>query len=350
MYKSQNSVTLDMAQVVAYSDIALEKFTGLDSSEDAQTIIDLIERKIRFSLGLGPDDAHLFEHRRKQLFGSVLRGPAQDWFGGLNAVIVWNDLKTQFIHRFTDGKDKYLQQIQAESAKRQDNEAINGIIYRVTSAVDKGRSHLEADERAQKYKDFFLRGLAPAARKQNAYRHLIENPAITWQALKDHVKIKELSYSMSTSMIGVQSGTSDSRLAKVEEQSKKMTELLQTNKINATYNPNDTRMRQNNTRFCKHCKEINRTIKNCDKLKIKKQDRSQRSPQYSEKYSDRYPSRRPRDRSPSNNYQSANRSRNSLPSRDDSRRQNSPYDRRSQNTNYRDRDRGGSSSDTRRRQ
>ena len=88
MYKAHNSVTLDMAQVVAFPDIALEKFTGLDSSEDAQTFIDLIERKIGFSLGLTPDDAdeqELFDHRRKQLFGSLLCCPAQDWFGSLNA-------------------------------------------------------------------------------------------------------------------------------------------------------------------------------------------------------------------------------------------------------------------------
>ena len=109
-----------MAQAVAYPDIALEKFTGLDSSEDAEAFIELIERKIGFSLGLRPDDADeqkLFDHRRKQLCGSVLRGPAKNWFGGLNAAIAWNNLRTPFINRFTDGKDKYLQQIEAESLK-----------------------------------------------------------------------------------------------------------------------------------------------------------------------------------------------------------------------------------------
>ena len=123
----------------------------------------------------------------------------------------------------------------------------------MTRAVDKGWSDLGADERAQKNKDFFLRELAPVALKQNAYRHLIENLAITWQALKDHVINKDLSYSVSTSMTGGQSGTSDSRLANVEEQLKKMTEFLQTNKNNATYNPNEPRMRQSNNRFCKYC-------------------------------------------------------------------------------------------------
>ena len=39
------------ANVVAYPDIALEKFTGLDPSEDAKEFFSLIQRKIQFSLG-----------------------------------------------------------------------------------------------------------------------------------------------------------------------------------------------------------------------------------------------------------------------------------------------------------
>ena len=85
---------------------------------------------------------------------------------------------------------------------------------------------------------------------------------------------------MSTSTTGGQSGTSDSRLANVEEQLKKMTKLLQTNKINATFNPNEPRMRQNNTRFCKFGKENSHTIKYCDNFQYKKksQERSRQSP------------------------------------------------------------------------
>ena len=87
--------------------------------------IDLIERKIEFSLGLRPAaagvDRNLFDHRRKALFGSVLRGPAQDWFAGLESAFTWAQIRAAFIARFTDGKDKYLQQIEAENLKRQDN-------------------------------------------------------------------------------------------------------------------------------------------------------------------------------------------------------------------------------------
>ena len=48
------------ANVVASSDIALEKFTGFDASEDAQEFYNLIRREIQFSLGTrDPVDADL---------------------------------------------------------------------------------------------------------------------------------------------------------------------------------------------------------------------------------------------------------------------------------------------------
>ena len=48
------------ANVVAYPDIALKKFTGLDPSEDAQEFFSLIQSKIQFSLGArDPADADL---------------------------------------------------------------------------------------------------------------------------------------------------------------------------------------------------------------------------------------------------------------------------------------------------
>ena len=72
------------ANVVAYPDIALEIFTGLDPSEYAQEFFSLIKSKIHFSLGArDPADAGLqaaYDDRQNALFGSVLRGPAAQWF------------------------------------------------------------------------------------------------------------------------------------------------------------------------------------------------------------------------------------------------------------------------------
>ena len=72
------------ANVVAHPDIGLEKFTGLDPSEDAQELFSLIQRKIQFSLGTrDPADADLqaaYDARKKRCLVRFCvgqqRGPA----------------------------------------------------------------------------------------------------------------------------------------------------------------------------------------------------------------------------------------------------------------------------------
>ena len=46
-----------MADVVAYPDLALDKFTGLDPNGDARDFLDIVEKKIAFSPGTRPADA-----------------------------------------------------------------------------------------------------------------------------------------------------------------------------------------------------------------------------------------------------------------------------------------------------
>ena len=99
-----------MANVVAYPGISLEKLTGLDPSENVADFLSLIERKIEFSLGLRPgagDAQNIYDARRKALFGSVLRGPAAQWFDSWPAAEPWDDVSTGFLDRFKDEKDKY---------------------------------------------------------------------------------------------------------------------------------------------------------------------------------------------------------------------------------------------------
>ena len=47
------------ANVVAYSDIASKKITGLDSTEDAQEFFNSRQRKIQFSLGTHHEDHNI---------------------------------------------------------------------------------------------------------------------------------------------------------------------------------------------------------------------------------------------------------------------------------------------------
>ena len=91
-----------MANTVAYPVLALEKFIGIVSNADPAAFICLLKKKISFSLGSRPavnenDIQTVYDDRRKALFGSVLRGPAAQWFDSLEAAITWNEIKTQFI-------------------------------------------------------------------------------------------------------------------------------------------------------------------------------------------------------------------------------------------------------------
>ena len=94
-----------MANVVTAPDLALKKFTGLDPYEDARDFLDIVEKKIEFSLGTRPADAgdeqDAYDNRQRALFGSILRGPAAQWYQGLAANLTWNEIRDHFIDRFT---------------------------------------------------------------------------------------------------------------------------------------------------------------------------------------------------------------------------------------------------------
>ena len=263
------------ANVVAYPDRALEKFTGLDPSEDAQEFFNLIQRKIQFSLGTrDPADADLqaaYDARQKALFGSVLRGPAAQWFETLAPGFAWNEVRNQFITRFTDAKDKYRKRIEVESIKRQPDELIKSYTHRVTKAVEKGwpDPDFNNDQRNAKCMEYFVRGLTPPRLKQKAHQRLIENPATTWQQLQDHVATKDLSFSVSSEFTGTASSSIDNKI-EIEGLKNQLTEianLMKDHKINATYNNDNPRFKQNQTRFCKFCKRSGHTIAFCFKYK-----------------------------------------------------------------------------------
>ena len=133
-----------MANIVAYPDFSLEKIKGLDPSEDVADFLSLIERKIEFSLRLRPgagDAQNEHDARRRALFGSVLRGPAAQWFDSLPPAELWDDVRTDFLNRFTDEKDKYRKRIEVETIRRQPDKLIKIYVHRLTKAVEKGWPH-----------------------------------------------------------------------------------------------------------------------------------------------------------------------------------------------------------------
>ena len=284
-----------MAAKVAYPDIALEKFTGLGPSEDAQEFFSLIQRKIQFSLGTrDPADADLqaaYDARQKALFGSVLRGPAAQWFETLAPALAWNEVRNQLINRFTDAKDKYRKRIEVESIKKQPDELIKSYTHRVTKAVEKRwpDPDFNNDQRNAKCMEYFVRGLTPPALKQKADQLLIETPTRTWQQLQDHVATKDLSFSVSSEFTGTASSSMDNKIEieGLKNQLTEITNLVENHKINTTYNNDNPRFKQTQTRFCKFCKRSGHTVAFCFKHKDFKNE-NRNPPQQREKFTDNY--------------------------------------------------------------
>ena len=91
-----------MANTVAYPDLVLEKFIGINPSEDPTAFIRLLEKKISFSLGSRPATNEnniqtVFDDGRKTLFGVVSRRPIAEWFDSLQATVTWNASKIHWL-------------------------------------------------------------------------------------------------------------------------------------------------------------------------------------------------------------------------------------------------------------
>ena len=265
-----------MANTVAYPDLALEKFIGIDSSEDPTAFIRLLEKKISFSLGSRPATNEnniqtVYDDRWKALFGSVLRGPAAEWFDSLDAALTWDEIKTQFIARFSDGKMQYRFRIEAEILKRQPDENIKSYIHRIKALVDRGWSTpSDADayartayvnQRIGKYEDCFIPGLTPPGLKQKAHQALIEDPNKTWDALQMLIINKDTSLIISAEMSGFQqsssnSVTTDSRFTSNEKTLNEISNMVKNHQINANYDPNNPKMKQISLSFAHIAKNL----------------------------------------------------------------------------------------------
>ena len=129
---------------LAYPDLALDKISGTDPDQDAEAFICLIECKINFALGTEPDKAdaehviYLFR-KKKALFSSLLRRPAAEWYGStIQDAMTWNEVRTLFIIRFSDGRNKFRHRMEVEHCVRADGEGIRNFLHRINKTVDKG--------------------------------------------------------------------------------------------------------------------------------------------------------------------------------------------------------------------
>ena len=105
---------------VSFPDLALDKFSGNDPEQDVRSFLTTVENKINFSMGHEPDNdderaRYLF--RKKALFSSLLRGPAAEWYtDNIKDGHDRQHIRTQFLTRISDKRDKYRYRITAENS------------------------------------------------------------------------------------------------------------------------------------------------------------------------------------------------------------------------------------------
>ena len=107
---------------LAYPDLAIDKLCGTDPDQDAESFIQLIERRINFALGNAPADADElvnYTFRKKALSSSLLRGPAAEWYeSNITNATIWENVRTNFITRFSDGRNKFRYRMEVEHCIR----------------------------------------------------------------------------------------------------------------------------------------------------------------------------------------------------------------------------------------
>ena len=274
---------------LAYPDLALDKFSGTDPDQDAEAFIRLIECKINFALGTEPEAGEL-EHAiylfmKKTLFSPLLRGPAAEWYGStIQDAMTWDEVRTLFITRFSDGRKKFRHRMEVEHCIRADGEEIRNFLHRIKKTVDKGwpddmvgiapgdqnaERAAQARQRRQRYIDYTLKGLRPRYLQRKAQEYLMEHPNANWNDFSTHLINKDVSYQVSTSFLNDEE-QNKAQMASLGQELKNLRSELKEHRINdleGNQRPVDPiqKGRQNATRFCGYCRTNGHTPSFCKK-------------------------------------------------------------------------------------
>ena len=127
---------------LAYPDLALDNFSGTDPDQDAEAFICVIECKVYFALGTEPDAANaehvIYPFRKKALFSSLLQKPAAEWHGStIQDAANWDEVRTLFTTKFSDGRNEFRRRIEVEHYIRADGEEIRNFLHRLKKTVEK---------------------------------------------------------------------------------------------------------------------------------------------------------------------------------------------------------------------
>ena len=273
---------------LAYPDLAVDKFSGTDPDQDAESFIQLIERKINFAPGDAPGDAVELANdtfRKKAFFSSLLRGPAAEWYeNNITNATTWENVRTNFITRFSDGRNKFRHCMEVEHCIRGDGEEVRIFLHRIKRTVDKGwpddlnsieAAHHAAEHEAQErqrrqmYLDYSLKGLRPRYLQGKVQENLMVRPNATWNDLCAQIFQKDLILEVSSTFLSHEAQTK-AELATLGQEIKNLRSELKAYHVNAveitsrTFHP-DQQGRQKLTRFCNYCHKNGHTLNWCRK-------------------------------------------------------------------------------------
>ena len=205
---------------LAFPDLAVYKFSGTDLNQDAESFIQLIERKINFALGDAAGDAGElanYTFRKKALFFSLLRWPAAEWYeNNITNATTWENARSNFITRFSDGRNNFRYRMEVEHCIRGDWEELRNFLHCIKQTVDKGwpddlngfeASHHAAEreaqgrQRGQRYIDCSLKRLRPGYLQRKTQECLMERPIATWNDFCAQIIRKDLILEVSSTFL-----------------------------------------------------------------------------------------------------------------------------------------------------
>ena len=237
---------------LAYPDLALDKFSGTDRDQDAEAFIRLIECKNNFALGTESDEADaehaIYLFRKKALFSSLLERPAAEWYGStIRNATTWNEVRTLFITRFSDGRNKFRHRMEVEHCIRADGDEIRNFLHRIKKTVDKGwpddmagvvaaeqaaERIAQARQRRKRYIDYTLKGLRPRYLQRKAQEYLMEHPNATWNDFSTQLIRKDVSQQVSTSFLNDEEQNT-AQMASLGQELKNLRTEMKEHSINA---------------------------------------------------------------------------------------------------------------------
>ena len=183
---------------LTYPDLAVGSFFGTDPDQNAEFFIQLIDGKNNLALRDAPGDAGKlanYTFRKRALFSVLLRGAAAEWYENniTNSTTLENVL-TNFITRFSDGRNKFRHRMEVEHCIRGCGEEIRNFLHGIMRTVDKGwpndmegiipadpgaERKAEALQRRRRYIEYSMKGLRPRYLQRKAQEYMMENPNAT---------------------------------------------------------------------------------------------------------------------------------------------------------------------------